>query len=522
MKKIDKLILSSFLGLFFLTFCVAFFVLLMQFFLLHFDVLIGKGLGLVIYTQLASYVGIVATKQAFPLAVLLSSIIALGNLGEYCELTALKSAGVSLPRVLLPLFCFVLLLSLLVFFSNSYIVPRANLNASSLLYDLTKKKPSVAIKEGVFYDDIPGYSIKVRRKMDDQVTLQGIMIYDHTQDGGAVSLTMAESGKIYTIHDEAYMVIELFNGHSYIDPPPQANMTETHERQIPQFYRSSFESQKLLLSLESFKLARTKKELFSNSYKTKNTQKLASDVVAMKNSIRQVTQFLSTEALNRLIQLDSSELAEATTKPGDLLEIANILELKKAYAKHHHRDKTQSEQPVITADLPPAPSTLYRATDLSCIYTAALKQARTFKRGLALQATETKRLEKEIRKHELERHKMMAWAVSCIVVFLVGAPLGALIKKGGIGIPLIIATCLIVWHYIFEMLGEKWANEDLIDAFSGAWLANSLLLPFGLFFLRQAYKDARLPEAEFYTMLLARIKKYVRKVSNLYGPPRGQ
>jgi lipopolysaccharide export system permease protein len=521
MKKIDKLVLSSFLGLFLLTFCVAFFVLLMQFFLLHFDVLIGKGLGLAIYTQLASYIGIVATKQAFPLAVLLSSIMALGNLGEYCELTALKSAGISLPRVLLPLFCFVLLLSLLVYFSNSYIVPRANLNASSLLYDLTKKKPSVAIKEGVFYDDIPGYSIKVRKKMDDQVTLQGIMIYDHTQDGGIVSLTMAESGKIYTIHDEAYMVIELFNGHSYIEEIPQDNIAETHERQVPQFYRSSFESQKLLLSLESFKLARTKKELFANSFKTKNTQRLAADVVAMKSSIRQVTQSLSTEALNRLIQLDSTELAEATTKPDNLLEIANVLELK-AYAEHYYRDKTQSEQPAITTDLPIAPSTLYRTTDLSCIYTAALKQARNFKVELALQATEKKRLEKEIRKHELERHKMMAWAVSCIVVFLVGAPLGALIKKGGIGIPLIIATCLIVWHYIFEMLGEKWANEDLIDAFSGAWLANSLLLPFGLFFLRKAYEDARLPEAEFYTMLLTSIKKHVRKISNLYGPLRRQ
>jgi lipopolysaccharide export system permease protein len=521
MKKIDKLILSSFLGLFFLTTCVAFFVLLMQFFLLRFDVLIGKGLGLGIYTQLASYIGIVATKQAFPLAVLLSSIMALGNLGEYCELTALKSAGVSLPRVLWPLFCFVVLLSLLVFFSNSYIVPRANLDASSLLYDLTTKKPSVAIKEGVFYDGIPGYSIKVRRKMDDQVTLQGIMIYDHTQDGGPVSLTMAESGKIYTIHDEAYMVIELFNGHGYFDSPPQANTAETHERKVPQFYRSNFESQKLLLSLESFKLARTQKDLFANHYKTKNTQQLAFDVVAMRNSIQQVTRYLSTAALNRLTQLDSTALAEATTKQGDLPGITNILELQ-AYAKHYHLDKTQPEQPTITTDVPTAPSTLYSATDLSCIYAEALKQAKIFKRELALQVAETKRLEEEIRKHELERHKMMAWAVSCVVVFLVGAPLGAVIKKGGIGIPLIIATCLIIWHYIFEMLGEKWANEGLIDAFSGAWLANWLLLPFGLFFLRQAYRDARLPEAESYIMLLRRTKKYVRKVTNLYGPLRSQ
>jgi lipopolysaccharide export system permease protein len=514
MKKIDKLILIPFLGLFALIFCVAFFVLLMQFFLLHFDALIGKSLGLVIYAQLASYISIVATKQAFPLAVLLSSIMALGNLGEHCELIALKSAGISLPRVLLPLFGFVLLLSALVFFSNSYVVPRANLNAMSLLYDLTKKKPSVAIKEGVFYDDIPGYSIKVRKKMSDQVTLQGIMVYDHTQDRGNVSLTMAESGKIYTIHDEAYMVIELFNGHNYIEYPLQADTAEIHEGQVPQFYRSSFKTQKLRLSLASFKLARTKKDLFANSYKAKSTQKLAADVVAMRSSIQQVRQSFSTAALSRLIQRDSTTLVDATTAQDDLLAVANILAFK-AYAEQQHRKKTQPEDLAMTTDLPTALLTPYRVTDVACIYTAALKQARTFKREIALRVTETKRLEKEIRIHELERYKMMAWAVSCIVVFLVGAPLGAIIKKGGVGIPLIIATCLIVWHYIFEMLGEKWANEDIIDTFSGAWLANWVLLPFGLFFLSQAYKDARLLETECSTVLLTRIKKYVRKVSNL-------
>ena len=162
--------------------------------LLRIDALIGKDLGWTVYAQLAFYVGILATKQAFPVAILLGSIMAMGNLGEHHELTALKSAGISLPRVLLPLFGFVFLLSVLVFFSNGYVVPRANLNALSLLSDLTKKKPSVAIKEGIFYDGIPGYSIKVRKKLEDENTLQGVMIYDHTQNRGNVSLSIAESG----------------------------------------------------------------------------------------------------------------------------------------------------------------------------------------------------------------------------------------------------------------------------------------------------------------------------------------
>jgi lipopolysaccharide export system permease protein len=520
MKKIDKLIFRSFLGLFVLILCAAFFVLLMHFFLLNFDVLIGKGLGLAIYAKLASYVSIWATKQAFPLAILLASIMALGNLGEHYELTALKSAGISLPRVLLPLFCFVLLLSVLVFFSNSYLVPRAYLDTFSLLYDLGKKKPSVAIKEGVFYDGIPGYSIKVRKKLDDKKTLQGIMIYDHTQDRGNVSLTMAESGKIYTIHDEAYLVIELFNGHNYVEDLPTANTASSNDAQAPQFYRSSFKTQKLLLSLDSFKLSRTKKELFMGSYRTKNIQQLATEIVVMKRAIKEVVQSLSAEAWYPMVQPSSTEPAAATVQ-GNLLEVANILQFK-AYATQHKRDKTQSETLSVTADVPTVSSAPYKEADLVYIYREALEQAKTFSREVAQQVVEKQRLEQKITIHELARYNMMAWAVSCIVVFLVGAPLGAIIKKGGIGIPLLIATGLIVWHYIFEMLGEKWANAGIIDAFSGAWLANWLLLPFGLFFLRQAYQDARLLEADFYSVLFARIKKYVRKVSKPLRPPRNQ
>jgi lipopolysaccharide export system permease protein len=520
MKKIDQLVLSSFLGLFVLTVGAAFFVLLMQFFLLNFDELIGKGLGLAIYGKLASYVGIWATKQAFPLAILLASIMALGNLGEHYELTALKSAGISLPRVLLPLFCFVLLLSVLVFFSNSYVVPRAYLNTFSLLYDLCKKKPSIAIKEGVFYDGIPGYSIKVRKKLDDQKTLQGIMIYDHTQDRGNVSLTMAESGRIYTNPDETYLVIELFNGHNYVEELPQADTAASNDEQVPRFYRSSFKTQKLLLSLESFKLSRTKQELFTSSYGTKNIQQLAADVVAMKSVIQGGRQSLSAESFCFLIQPDNAEPAAATVQ-GNLLEVAHILHLK-AYAEQHYCAKTQSEELRVANDLPKALSALYKATDLVHIYGEALEQAKTFKGEVAWLATETKRLDKEIKIHELARNKMIAWAASCIVVFLVGAPLGAIIKKGGLGVPLFIATGLIVWHYLFEMLGEKWAKEGIIDTFSGAWLANWSLLPFGLFFLRQAYQDARLLEADFYVVLLGRIKRYVHKVSKLLRPLRNQ
>ncbi len=511
MKKIDKLIFRSFLGLFVLTVCAAFFVLLMQFFLVNFNELIGKGLGLTIYVQLASYVGIMATKQAFPLAILLVSIMALGHLSEHHELTALKSAGISLPRVLLPLSFFVLLLSMLVLLSNSYVVPRAYLDVYSLLYDLGKKKPSVAIKEGVFYDGIPGYSIKVQKKLDDQKTLQGIMLYDHTQGSGNVSLTMAESGKIYTTHNETYLVIELFNGHNYVEIPSHTDFSTVHDAPIAQFYRSSFKAQKLLVTLEALQLSRTKKELFASSYRTKNTRQLGTDIVAMQSAIQEAKQSLSAEASRFLIAPSSADIAtEATVPQENLWAVANILRLKKS-VEQYYRAKAQDEEMRSGSELLAALSIPYKATDLVHIYGTALDRANIFREELKVQDAEIKRLAKEIKAHQLARDKMLAWAASCILVFLIGAPLGVIIKRGGLGISLFIATGLIIWHFLFEMLGEKWAQEGFISAFSGAWLANWLLLPFGIYFLQQAYQDTHFLEGDFYRIRLIRLWKRVRR-----------
>lgn len=509
MKKIDKLVLSTFLGLFVLTFFIGFFVLVMQFFLFELEEIIGKGLGWGIYLQLSSYFGVIATRQAFPLAILLASIMTMGNLGQHHELTALKSAGISLPRVLLPLFVFVSLLSVLTSFSNRYLVPRAILNSTSLLYDLGAKKPSLAIKEGVFYDGIPGYSIKIRKKLEDKKSLEGIMIYDHTQKRGNVSLTMAESGKLYTIRNDSYLVLELFDGHSYVEELLPNNTAKT-VGPASSLYRSNFKAQRLIFSLDSFKLSRTDKELFEHYFRAKNASQLVNDAKAMKEKIKAARRTLQSAALGGMVASDIAESTTTATKP-----VANILEFK-AYATQQGKSEAVSGTDVDSAI---TPSPLYKATDLAPIYDKAIERARRMRREVALQMREEKRLERDIIKHDLERHQMTAWAVTCIVIFLVGAPLGAIVKRGGLGVPLPIATVFIVWHYIFDMLGQKWARAGVIDTLSGAWLANLLLLPFGVFFSIQAYRDARLLEADFYAVLWGKIKKYIIKVRNLWRRP---
>ena len=220
--------------------------------------------------------------------------MALGNLGEHRELTALRSAGIPILRILWPLCAFVLVLTGLAFFSNSYVVPRANLNALSLLSDLVKKKPSVAIKEGLFYDGVPGYSIKVNKKLEDKTKLEGIMIYDHTEKRGNVSLTMAKSGRIYTIKDEAYLVIELFDGHNYLEEARKELTAANPTPRAPYYVRTAFKSQKLVISLDSLKLSRTKKE---RSYRSKNTQQLAAHVVSMRKKVVEAKALVSAYAI---------------------------------------------------------------------------------------------------------------------------------------------------------------------------------------------------------------------------------
>src|SRR6187549_676740 len=199
MKKIDKLVLDSFIGPFIITFLVVVFILLNINMIKYFDDIVGKGLGWDVIGQLFFYFAIFTIPTAMPLAVLLSSLIAFGNLGEHFELTAIKSAGVSLVRVLVPIFLFVLMLTAIAFYANNNLVPKAALEAYSLLYDIKQKKPALDLREGAFYNGIPDMSIKVSKKFPDGVTIKDIIIYDHRKHDGNKDVTKADSGKMYTI-----------------------------------------------------------------------------------------------------------------------------------------------------------------------------------------------------------------------------------------------------------------------------------------------------------------------------------
>ncbi|MEO1099938.1 MAG: LptF/LptG family permease [Bacteroidota bacterium] len=282
MKKIDKLILSSFVGPFFLTFLIVVFILLTQHMLNKFDDIVGKDLGWDVLAQLFFHFAVFVTPVAIPLAILLSSLMTFGNLGEHFELTALKSAGISLVRALLPIFVFVLGLTIFAFYSNNYFVPRSALEAYSLLYDIKQKKPALDLKQGAFYNGIPDFSIKVNKRHDDGKTLEDIIIYDHRNQNGNKKVTLADSGAMYTILNDRYLKLELFDGHFFFE-----NNTDGASRKSKRetLSRSSFSRSEYVLDLSSFGLDRTDKSLFEGNRIMRNIRQLVGDVDSMGRQV---------------------------------------------------------------------------------------------------------------------------------------------------------------------------------------------------------------------------------------------
>src|SRR5690606_1003316 len=256
MKKLDKLILSSFIGPFFLTLAVAEFILLTQYMLKYLDDLVGKDLGMAVIAELLMYFSMNMLPVALPLAVLLSSLMTFGNLGEHMELTAIKTSGISLVRTLLPIFVFAVFISLFAFYFNNNIVPKANLKAYSLLWDIRQKKPSLDLREGSFYNGIPGYSIKVGKKYGDGQTLGDVIIYDHTQGRGNTAVILADSGIMETVLNEPYLSIKLFRGKTLAE-----EAVDNLRYNATPFERQSFDENRLMFNLSSFNLARTREEL---------------------------------------------------------------------------------------------------------------------------------------------------------------------------------------------------------------------------------------------------------------------
>jgi lipopolysaccharide export system permease protein len=470
-KKLDKLILRAFAGPFLLTFAVVEFIFLTQVLLKYLDDIVGKDLGTLVILKLLFFLSVTIVPISLPLAVLLSSLMTYGNLGEHHELTAIKASGIALTRILRPVWLVSLVLAGIAFWFNDSIVPKANLNAYSLLWDVRQKKLALDIKEGVFYNGIPGYTIKVDKKVGpEKDILMGIMIYDHTQKSGNATVMLADSGRMFTRFGGQYLGLELFRGHNYVEQP------DARDRSASSFVRQGFKRNMVTFSLSSFNLNNTKKELFQTNRMMLNIPQLfkATDSTQKVLAHRR-----------RLVPLQLS--GYYTYLRFDTLNRA-------AYRK-------VAAWQVSPKRLAPINESLVEQ---------ALSRARNIQSFMGSTSQGLFETARDSAQFRIEIYRKYTQSMAVLLMFLIGAPLGAIIKKGGIGVPILISILFFIVYYVLSILGEKGGRELEMPVALGMWLSNALLLPAGLFFLYQAYNDSGLLETDFWRRVAQRLPSFPR------------
>ncbi len=450
--------------------------------------------------------------MAMPLGVLLSSLMTYGDLGEQFELTAIKSSGISLLRTLRPIFIFVVFLSIGMFYFNNHVVPLANLQAYSLLWDIKQTKPSLDIREGQFYSGLPNYSIKVTKKMPDGMTMKDVIIYNHYKTDGNQHVIAADSCKMYTFMDDRYLMMELYNGTQNSEEKTK-NKGRVNVTPINQFSRNDFKEMKIVFSLASFDMNKTNLELFSSNKAMKNIRELTNDIDSMLDAVS-ISKFNTYERANKMFDLhmvDSlvipMELSRSIFKKDTTVYVVKPPGIKTPDKIYERVSDPPAVKITVDEDGNLSNSTLADITaflllnERRRVVDFAMNKSRFAKNTVSGENTRIDGILKTMYRFVIEKFRKFAYAFTCLTMFLIGAPLGAIIKRGGLGFPVLISIGFFIANYVLTIVSEKWAKQGFMEAEYAVWFSNLILLPIGLYFLRQAKNDARLFDADFYRVV---------------------
>lgn len=451
------LILRSYLGPLLLTFFIALFILVMQFLWKYIDDLVGKGLAWNVVGQLLFYASTTFVPLALPLSILLSSLMTFGNLGERYELVAIKSAGISLSTVMRPLVLVSVLISVFAFFFSNNVLPVANLKFKSILYDVRQQKLALNIRQGIFYNGIDGYVMRINKKEKDEVTIRDILIYDHTSRMGNTTVTRADSGKMIQSADGNTLELTLYSGYSYDEKLDRRNA------EARPFQRTYFDEQYRKFDLSEFKMMRTNEALFRNHYQMLNLKQLAASEDSLSKEITK-----RREGLLRATEISFYQHAQLDTGAVKLSDSATRV--------IHRIPLTQAAT----------------AAEVGQAYENAISNTRSEKNNVNYVANDLKERETLLYKHEVEWHRKFTLSFACLVLFFIGAPLGAIIRKGGLGLPLVISVVFFVVYHVISMTGEKSVKAGELAPFAGMWLSSFILLPLGVILTMKATTDSPL------------------------------
>ncbi len=531
-KKIDNLLIKNFIPPFIVTFWIAIFVLVMQTLWVYIEDIAGKGLGFGLLVELLAYRSVSLVPLALPLAVLISSVMVLGNLAERYELSSIKSAGVSLLRVMLPLMGIGFFIAWFSFYCAVSLIPMANLQFGSRMFDISQQKPTLRLQTGVFNDDFAGYSIKIGKKGSDGKSIEDVWVYDHREANlGRISAIVANEGEMFTTEDGKYFVMNLRDGHQYMETRPNGNSSYP-------LVRTNFEEWTKAFDLGEFQMKRTNPELFKHNRSMLSPKELADEADSLQLRIDKSYNQLSNTMANYFSKMepDSSFLAQqaqttkevrtpavdslaARTKISEAI-IAKKVKPKTDTSSYMARLKTEKQAEIERAErikedqrkniLPQVFSKgdslqaygsfleLFPKNHWSTLFRRAQSSARNIKGQAISSVAKIERLREDKVKHLYDLHTKYSMAVACFIFLFIGAPMGAIVRKGGFGYPILISIIFFMLFVVLTIFCRKIAESFIMPAELAAWLPCMVLFPIGIQLTRKAMNDSKMMNFDQY------------------------
>ncbi|MFT6844714.1 MAG: lipopolysaccharide export system permease protein [Flavobacteriales bacterium] len=464
MKKLHRLIIGSFVGPFILTFFVMLFILEMQFIWKYVDDFMGKGLEWYIIVELLFYVSANLVTMALPLAILLSSIMTFGNLAENYELVAMKASGLSLSKIMRPMVIAILLISAGAFYFSNNISPIANHKFRALLWDVTKQRPAVELNDGVFYGGIDGFSIRVKKNNKETGELTDILIYNHADDfSGNRKVIRAESGHMNKTANDQFLVLTLLNGYSYDEIIPQKKKNNKEKESYKPHLKSHFSKDIIRIDLKELAFSRTNEGLFKGHH----SMLTISQLNVYKDSLT-ADYRIKIDDYNQYLQRTIFIQRDSTAIVMDTLQL---------FEKSYLSDSWTYQRGIIEG---------------------AINRVRNTRNYIERTIDIIKNKKLNVKKYQVEWHRKFTLSFACIVLFFIGAPLGAIIRKGGFGLPVVFSILFFLIYHIISISAEKMALKGVLTPFEGMWASAFLLSPIGVFLTYKAATDSALLDISVY------------------------
>lgn len=484
MKRLHLYIIKRFIGPLIVTLFISLFVLLMQFLWVYLDDLVGKGLEWNIIFEFLVYTLAMLMPMALPLSMLLASIMTFGDMGENNELLAMKAAGISLFRIMKPVIVLSILLSIGAFQFSNTVIPVSYKKLIALMSSIRSMRPEIVVKEGVFSNDIDNFSIKVGRKAKDGSMLYDIMIYDHRKDQGNEMVTVADSGTMKITTDKRYMILTLYSGETFAEMLTTNKETSGYPTRM-----DNFKKQTIYSNLEGMDFERKDESIFRNQFRALNNSQLKYVV----------------DSVSRQLELSITEQALSMSYPLPVTIAVTALARKDTTRFPGIRLKSYiSIDSVLQNSLQPLRIQLIEG---------ALANARSNLRAVQQSDDLNVANTRMLNRYDTEWHKKYTYSLACLIFFFIGAPLGAIIRKGGLGMPLVVSVVLFIFYWILSTTGEKYVREAMSGLWFGVWFSTFVFLPAGIFLTYKAVTDSTVLSIDSYIEFFKKFRLRGKKES---------